>query len=89
LGLGIGGATPPLASLIAEFFGLRSVGIITGLIGVGWAAGCSLGTVIGDVIFDATGSYFAAFLLGIGLAVAAAIMAVSLRHPKPLPERSS
>ncbi len=84
LGLGIGGATPPLASLIAEFFGLRSVGTITGLVGVGWAAGCSLGTVVGDIIFDATGSYFAAFLLGIGLAISAAVMAVSLRSPKPV-----
>ena len=82
LGLGIGGATPPLAALIAEFFGLRSVGIITGLTGVGWAAGCALGTIVGDMIFDATGSYSAAFLLGIGLAVAAGTMAVGLRHPK-------
>lgn len=81
LGLGIGGATPPLVGLISEFFGLRSVGTITGLTGVGWAAGCALGTLIGDVIFDATGSYFAAFLLGVGLAVAAGTMALSLRHP--------
>jgi len=85
LGLGIGGATPPLASLVAEFFGLRSVGTITGLTGIGWAGGCSLGTVIGDVIFDATGSYFIAFLVGVGLAVAAGVMATSLRHPgKPV-----
>ena len=82
LGLGIGGATPPLMGLVAEFFGLRSVGVITGLTGVGWAAGCSLGTVIGDIIFDATGSYFAAFLLGVGFAIAAGVMAMSLRHPK-------
>jgi len=83
MGLGIGGATPPLVGLVAEFFGLRSVGAITGLTGVGWAAGCSLGTVIGDVIYDATGSYFTAFLLGVGLTIAAGAMAASLRHPKP------
>ena len=81
MGLGIGGATPPLVGLVAEFFGLRSVGGITGLTGVGWAAGCALGTVIGDVIYDATGSYFWAFLLGVGLAIAVGIMAASLRHP--------
>jgi MFS family permease len=81
-GVGIGGATPPLAAMVAEFFGLRSVGIIMGVIGVGWAAGCSLGTLLGDYIFDTTGSYVPAFLTTGCLAVITLILVLLLRKPR-------
>ena len=80
-GSGIGGAAPPLAAMVAEFFGLRSVGVIMGVIGVGWAAGCALGTLLGDYIFDASGSYVSAFLLAGGLAIIAAMLVLLLRIP--------
>jgi OFA family oxalate/formate antiporter-like MFS transporter len=80
-GSGIGGAAPPLAAMVAEFFGLRSVGVIMGVIGVGWAAGCALGTLLGDYIFDASGSYVTAFLLAGGLAIIAVILVLLLRIP--------
>jgi len=80
-GVGIGGATPPLAAMVAELFGLRSLGIIMGVIGVGWAGGCSLGTLLGDYIFDTTGSYVPAFLTTGGLAVITLILVLFLRKP--------
>ena len=81
-GVGIGGAAPPLAAMVAEFFGLRSVGIIMGVIGVGWAAGCSLGTLLGDYIFDTAGSYVPAFLITGGLAVITLVLVLLLRKPR-------
>ena len=81
-GLGIGGGAPPLAALVAESFGLRSVGVIMGVIGIGWAAGCSLGTIAGDFIFDASGSYVIAFLVAGALAVLAVVFVLLLKVPR-------
>jgi len=81
-GFGMGGAAPPLVAMVAEYFGLRSVGVIMGVIGVGWAAGCSLGTILGDYIFDASGSYVDAFLVAGGLAVLALLFVLLLRVPR-------
>ena len=81
-GFGIGGAAPPLAAMVAEYFGLRSVGVIMGVIGVGWAAGCSMGTILGDYLFDARGSYVVAFLVAGGLSVLALFFVLLLRAPR-------
>ena len=81
-GCGIGGAAPPLTAMVAEYFGLRSLGVIMGVIGIGWAAGCSLGTVLGDFIFDARGSYALAFVVAGGMAVLALFFVLVLRAPQ-------
>ena len=81
-GFGFGGGAPPLVSMVAEFFGLRSVGVIMGLLGVGWAAGCALGTFMGDYIFDISGSYIVAFLAGGVLTIIATIFVLLLRTPE-------
>lgn len=81
-GFGFGGGAPPLTSMVAEFFGLRSVGTIMGLLGVGWAAGCALGTFIGDYIFDISGSYVIAFVAGGALTIIAVMIAFLLRVPE-------
>ena len=81
-GFGFGGGAPPLAAMVAEFFGLRSVGMIMGLLGVGWAAGCALGTFMGDYIFDISSSYSMAFLAGGALTIMAIMIILLLRTPK-------
>jgi len=81
-GFGIGGAAPPMVSIVAEFFGLRSVGVIMGLLGVGWAAGCALGTFFGDYIFDISSSYILAFITGGILTIIAAVIVLFLKTPK-------
>jgi len=80
-GFGFGGGAPPLASMVSEFFGLRSIGALMGFLGVGWAAGCALGTFMGDYIFDISGSYIIAFLAGGVLSIIAAIIVLLLRAP--------
>ncbi len=81
-GFGLGGTSPPLTSLVSELFGLRSVGIIMGLIGVGWAAGCAIGAFLGGYIFDITGSYTPAFLGAGVVAVIGVMLVFFLRAPK-------
>ncbi|UCE98030.1 MAG: MFS transporter, partial [Dehalococcoidia bacterium] len=81
LGFGFGGSAPLLASMVAEFFGVKSVGVIMGLTGVGWAAGCALGTVFGDYIFDVRGSYIIAFLVTGVVAMVAGMLVLLLRTP--------
>jgi MFS family permease len=81
-GFGFGGSAPPLAAMVSEFFGVRSVGLIMGLIGVGWAAGCAIGTVFSDYIFDIYGSYIMAFLGGGVVATIGAVFTLLLRAPK-------
>jgi len=76
------GSAPPFASMVAEFFGLRSIGAIMGLLGVGWAAGCAIGTFMGDYIFDVTSSYTLAFLVGGGLTTIAAMIVFLLQTPE-------
>ncbi len=81
-GFGIGGGAPPLTAMVAEFFGVRSVGVIMGLTGVGWAAGCAIGTFLGDYLFDISGSYVMAFLVGGVVTVIGMMLAYLLRAPK-------
>lgn len=80
-GAGIGGAAPPLTAMVSQFFGLRSVGVIMGVIGVGWAAGCAFGTFLGDFIFDVSGSYVTAFLIAGGFAILVIILTIALKVP--------
>lgn len=80
-GFGFGGSAPPLASMVAEFFGVRSVGILMGLTGVGWAAGCAIGTVLSDYVFDVRGSYIIIFLVTGAVAVIGATLVLFLRAP--------
>ena len=63
-GFGYGGIDPPIAALIGEIFGLRSLGVIMGALIVGWAIGAAIGPAVGGIIFDVSKSYFMAFLIG-------------------------
>ena len=63
-GLTYGGIGPSIAALIGDTFGLRNMGAILGALDIGFGVGGALGSAIGGLIFDATNSYFMAFLLG-------------------------
>jgi len=72
-GLAYGGMGPSMAALAGDTFGLGRLGAILGVLDVGFGAGAAVGPVIGGLIFDLSGSYFLAFLLG-----AVAMVAVTL-----------
>ena len=70
------GATAPLnAALIGDTFGLHHIGLIMGMIEIGWESGAAAGPALAGYVFDITGSYSWAFLSdGIASLVAASLI---------------
>jgi len=58
-----GGLGTAVTAMFADLFGLRNVGKLIGVINIGWAVGAAIGPVVGGAIFDASSSYFIAFLI--------------------------
>ncbi len=63
-GVAYGGIDPPLVAQVGDFFGLSKVGQIMGILMISWGIGSALGPYIAGLVFDLTGSYQPAFLLG-------------------------
>lgn len=63
-GFAFGGMSPVMAALIGDTFGLGRIGAIFGLLEIGFGVGAAIGPVMGGLIFDVSGSYSLAFLLG-------------------------
>ncbi len=76
-GFGYGGLDPSTLALVGEMFGLRNIGVTMGALAVGWGIGAAIGPVVGGLIFDASQSYFTAFLIG-AFAMLAATLFVAL-----------
>ncbi len=84
-GLGYTGSDTAMVKLSGDFFGRRFIGVIMGLLGLGWRIGASLGALAGGVIFDLTGKYQASFLVGAFSAlVAVSLIFVIFRHQPQL-----
>ncbi|MCK4962019.1 MAG: MFS transporter, partial [Anaerolineales bacterium] len=58
-GLGTSGA-----ALISDTFGVKNIGTVFGLLEVGFGTGAALGAAMGGYVFDVSGSYKVAFMLG-------------------------
>lgn len=74
-GFAFGAAIPVRTSMIAHFFGGRSIGIIMGFASFAWAAGGVTGPVLAGYAFDSSQSYDIAFLAG-GLLLLAGVLTV-------------
>ncbi len=72
-GFANGGFGAPITALIADIFGLRNIGVIMGVLNIGFVVGAAIGPTIGGLIFDVRNSYSIAFLMG-----AAAMLIVTL-----------
>ena len=64
-GLAWGGFGTMGTLLASRLFGVRSIGLTIGSINVGWHIGAAFGPALGGFVFDATASYFMAFIIGI------------------------
>ena len=53
-----------ITALIGDIFGTRSLGAIMGILIAGFALGAAIGPAIGGYIFDVSGQYFMAFVIG-------------------------
>lgn len=85
-GLGYTGSDTALVKMSGDFFGRRFIGVIMGLLGLGWRIGASLGALLGGMIFDLTGKYQASFLAGaVSAAAALCLIFIIFRH-KPHPD---
>ncbi|MFC1993619.1 MFS transporter [Chloroflexota bacterium] len=78
-GLGIGGfvAMQPLS--VAESFGLKSHGLILGILQVGFTTGGAIGPVIAGYLFDISGNYYLFFTACAALAIIALTAGLALR----------
>jgi MFS family permease len=79
---GVGTAQSPLA---ASIFGLKSHGLIYGLIGLGFTLGAGLGPLVTGFIVDWTHSYQIAFVVGIAASMAALAFAQRLKPTRNSP----
>lgn len=80
-GLGVGATSPIRTSMIPEFFGLKSIGTLIGLIDIAWRIGGITGPVLAGYIFDSSQSYDMAFVVGLLLMVIGMIATPFLKVP--------
>ena len=71
--------------LVSRLFGVKSHGLIYGVVGIGFTGGTAIGPIITGYLFDTTGSYRAGFEVCAAVA-AVAIFAVLLLRPVPQAE---
>jgi MFS family permease len=89
-GLFQGGIVPSYAIIVREYFAPREAGVRTGIVLMATLFGMAFGGWISGAIFDATGSYRAAFVNGIGwnllnLTIALWLLRLSSRAPRAAP----
>lgn len=81
LGVGVGGLTTMLPGLVADYFGRKHFGPVYGASEMVTTLGTMMGPVYGGWIYDATKSYYLAFLSGIIIALLAVVLVYLA--PKP------
>ena len=86
-GFAQGGVAPSESPMVASLFGLRSHGLIYGVLSLGFTIGASIGPLMTGYIFDLTGSYQAAFLVGAVVGFVGLILSIILRPTKRLSGR--
>ncbi len=63
-GLMWGGIGTVMTALVGDVFGLARIGAIMGITSSMWAVGAAVGPAVGGIIYDVSGSYSVAFLIG-------------------------
>jgi MFS family permease len=76
---GIGGGTAMESTIVAELFGLKSHGVILGVISFGFTIGGAVGPLVTGYLFDLTGNYRIGFLITAALGVVGLILTSFLR----------
>jgi len=82
LGLSVGGLLPLIAAIFSREFGVVSFGRVVGLVTMILTFG-GFGPLIAGAVFDATGSYDAAFLFFLVVLIPAALGMLALKREAP------
>jgi len=81
-GFTYGGLVVLCSPLVADLFGLRSHGVILGIVGFSSGIGGAIGPVAAGHIFDISGSYQLAFLVCGAIGIVGSILSLLLRPTK-------
>ena len=81
-GFAYGGEVPQMPVLVGQFFGLRAVAALVGVVVFGATIGGAIGAWVGGQIFDVTQSYQVAFTLAAIAGFVAVIITLVLRKVK-------
>ncbi|MEW6106532.1 MAG: MFS transporter, partial [Bacillota bacterium] len=82
VGLGFGGILSLFPALTADYFGAKNVGANYGLLFTAYGIAGVVGPSLGARIYDATGSYYAAFIIMACLCLVAVGISVLTKPPK-------
>ena len=69
-------------AMVADLFGMASLGALIGAVQLGNALGGAIGPIIGGFIYDTTKSYVMAFIIGAALFYMAAALILSVKPPR-------
>lgn len=78
-GFAYGSCDSPISPLVATLFGLRSHGLLIGILSIGFTIGTATGPYLAGYIFDVEGSYQVAFLIFTIVAIIGLILVTVLR----------
>ena len=78
-GFAYGGYGPLISLMVADLFGLNSLGVILGVVTCFITIAGAMGPPLAGSIFDITGNYQLAFLVCVAISLIALIMVLSLR----------
>jgi len=81
-GFGHGGMAPSGSPLAAGLFGLRSHGLIFGVMSLGFTIGGAAGSLLSGYIFDITDSYYLAFWGCGALSIVGLVLTILLKPIK-------
>jgi MFS family permease len=84
-GVAYGGVMPLYAILTREYFGERIMGSAYGAVFLVSTVGMGVGSYAGGAIHDRLGSYVWLYLGSGGIGLAAVLMALTFRRPRPAP----
>lgn len=80
-GFSHGGLYTVISPIVAEYFGIRSHGVIFGIVVFSSMVGGAIGPVIAGNIFDTTGSYGLAFWICTSVSALALVIILTLKKP--------
>ncbi len=82
-GAAYGGLSPPSTAMVGDSFGTRHIGLVFGLLDVGWVCGAAAGPALAGYIFDTNGNYYLAFFIGILSALVIVVLLLFMKASKP------